>query len=219
LVAVLKAWGYKAWYSVLDTKKHGIPQSRPRFYLVAILRHAYTHKFVFPPNIEPENLDLFLDKEYIDYETGPLKCLGGDHFKKVNMDDEKVTRGLNKLREKGADPTAETCVIDIGSSAAWAAVKKGCSLCLTKTHCRRGGHWLTTKHRTMTLREMARLQGLPPQRLAGGLGGASPAALAGALGNAMSINVLMRLLPGALWSAGLLGRKMKLPTEFASKLH
>ena len=70
---------------------------------------------------------------------------------------------------------------------------------------RSGGHWIYQLRRKTSIYEMAALQGLPQvilQRMMETSVG--EAFLGAAIGDAMSINVLMRVLPVALASAGIL---------------
>ena len=82
--------------------------------------------------------------------------------------------------------------------------------CLTAARGAQGSFHISTKHRMTTIHELGRLQGwhtLPIDKVLGK--GAKVSALGRALGNGMSVNVLHRLLPRALWSAGLLERKTR----------
>ena len=63
MVSLLEGWGYHVAHRILDTRKQGIPQSRPRFYLVGIQRRAMAHQFDFPEDIDPEPIEDFLDDE------------------------------------------------------------------------------------------------------------------------------------------------------------
>ena len=69
-----------------------------------------------------------------------------------------------------------------------------------------GGYFIAKLHRYLMLEEMATLQGLPHAVLAAMLAaaGGNRRLVGQAIGDAMSVNVLMRLLPRALHSAGLL---------------
>ena len=60
------------------------------------------------------------------------------------------------------------------------------------------------------------LQGIPPNRFNYKTAGVKGDDLKFAVANAMSANVLMRLLPDTLWAAGLLvEKKIVLPTRFS----
>lgn len=207
MVSLLKNWGYVVTHRVLDTRKQGIPQSRPRFYLVGILRRAMTADFDFPADIDPEPIEAFLDEED---QRPPLK----DAPMKV------CKEGLQRLVEKGkaGDPSQETCCVDVFSTQAWSASMKGISPCLTATRCKQGGHFVSTRRGLMTRSEMCRLQGIPPGRFRPELIGISETHFLQAVGNAMSANVLARLFAHVLSAANLSAQSLDPPTGFAAKL-
>ena len=91
--------------------------------------------------------------------------------------------------------------------------------CLTATRCASGGHFITHKGRMMTTSEMCRLQGLPPNRINYGKAKVSRAKFSKAIGNMMSVNVLQRLLPPLLRSAGLhvRGHFKEIPSVFSHR--
>ena len=63
---------------------------------------------------------------------------------------------------------------------------------------------MAKQKRQMTIIEMMKLQGIRPQTVEGWSAFLSDAAMGAALGNAMSVNVLERLVPRALKAAGLI---------------
>ena len=96
--------------------------------------------------------------------------------------------------------------------------------CLTAARGAQGGFHISTKHRMTTIHELGRLQGWHTLSIDKVLDrGAKVSSLWRALGNGMSVNVLYRLLPRALRSAGLLERKprdvFKIPPAEARALH
>ena len=95
-------------------------------------------------------------------------------------------------------------MVDHNSSATWANYKVNASLCLTKSRGRSGGFWLAKQKRHMTITEMMKLQGIRPLAVEGWSAYLSDSAMGAALGNAMSVNVLERLVPRALKAAGLI---------------
>ena len=95
-------------------------------------------------------------------------------------------------------------MVDHHSSATWANHKVNASLCLTKSRGRSGGFWLAKQKRHMTIIEMMKLQGIRPPTVEGWSAFLSDSAMGAALGNAMSVNVLERLVPKALKAAGLI---------------
>lgn len=52
LLDVLSELGYNSYWAVLDGKTCGVPQSRPRVFVVSIRKDVDTHKFEFPTKFE-----------------------------------------------------------------------------------------------------------------------------------------------------------------------
>lgn len=205
MINVLDSCGYKVHWRILNTKDQGIPQSRPRFYLVAIEGKSCRRSFEFPPSVDPEPIENFLEKD-IGHKRRPSNTATTKRALKV---------GKNKLKAKGIDSSKVHAFIDVGATPEWSSTMVGCSPCLTSTRCRQGGHYSTVAKRMMTLKEMMRLQGIPDHRFNHKRAGVKEDDLLFAVGNAMSTNVLMRLLPNALWAAGLLEEKIIAPTRFS----
>lgn len=59
---ILKLAGYKCYCAMMDTREHGVPQSRPRIYLIALLvKHLHPDRpFSFPEPIPKPRLKRFL---------------------------------------------------------------------------------------------------------------------------------------------------------------
>ena len=105
---------------------------------------------------------------------------------------------------------ATCCFVDVHAHVSSMNVKLGTLPCLTASRGSRGGFHTTTKNRMTTIHELGRLQGWHTSSIDKALErGAKISMLGHALGDGMSVNVLYRLLPRALWSAGLLGRRMR----------
>lgn len=181
-----QALKYKVYMQVLNTKDHGVPQSRPRCYFVAF-RTSKKVSFRFPKALKCSKLVHFLDKA---------------------EGDDKVD--LTTYEEKyGEQIWQEDLVLDIGSSAGWQSKMVVCP-CLTRGRCLQKGYYLPKQLRRLSGAECARLQGVPKciyEKMSLHLQRKMPAYAAeeaaekqvmGALGDSMSINVLMRLLPPAL---------------------
>ena len=204
MIQVLKTRGYMVYWQIMNTKDHGIPQSRPRWYLVAIEGKSYVHPFEFPASIDPEPIENFMEK-------GRAERQGLNTATKKKA----FNAGVKKLKAKGIDHSKVHAFIDVGATAKWSSTMVGCSPCLTSTRCKQGGHYSTVANGMMTRKEMTRLQGIPDDRYNFKRAQAKEEDLLLAVGNAMSTNVLMRLLPNALWAAGLLKVKIDLPTRFS----
>lgn len=213
MITTLESLHYSVKWKVLNTRNHGIPQSRPRFYLVAILSELLhegdgDNWFDFPPDIPAESIHKFMDKNDEQREQPP----------KTTTCSEALKAGLEKLKQKNVDASRDPCFIDVNATPAWSSAMVGVCPCLTSTRCTQGGHFYTSGQGMLALTEMQRLQGIPDGRFDAHRAKVRPTDLAFATGNAMSVNVLMRILPDALYAANLLERRLALPTRFASKL-
>jgi DNA-cytosine methyltransferase len=195
----LKTMGYSLRYKVFDTKNNGIPHSRPRTYLVGVRRDIKVGKFRFPDTIPAEQVDRFLD--------GILtpSCWDRVQLQKTPNVQAVLERAYGILEKKGVNPAHTPCFVETGASLTWSSVMVGTSPCLTATRCANGGHFMTHLGRLMTVSELCRLQGLPPNRINYGRARVPWRVLAKAIGNMMSVNVLQRLLPPLLKCAGLKG--------------
>ena len=101
-------------------------------------------------------------------------------------------------------------LFDVHADVSCMNIKLGTLPCLTASRGSRGGLHITTKNRATTIHELGRLQGWHTSSIDKALdGGAKINILGRALGDGASVNVLYRLLPRALWSAGLLERKTR----------
>ena len=205
MIDVLKKFGYRVYWQVLNTKDHGIPQNRPRFYLVAIEGKSKRHPFRFPPSIDPEPIENFMEKDVRQQE--------------LTTDTQKtaLNAAKKKLKKKGIDSSvAVHAFVDVGATPKRSSAMVGTCPCLTSSRCKMGGHYSTVAKRMLTRKEMLRLQVIPPNRFNYKTAGVKEDDLKFAVANAMSTNVLMRLLPDTLWAAGLLvEKKIVLPTRFS----
>ena len=216
ILTKLKRLRYSLSHRVINTKDHGIPQSRPRTYLVGVRRDIKVAKFRFPDAIPAEPVDLFLD----DNDKLTKSCRRQVVLPKTSNTQAVLNRAYNILKEKGARPAQDPCFVETGASLAWSSVMIGTSPCLTATRCGNGGHFMTHRRRLMTVSEMCRLQGLPPNRINYRQAKVSSKVFARAVGNMMSVNVLQRILPALLKSAGLLEASghLEAPTVFSHRL-
>ena len=114
----------------------------------------------------------------------------------------QVLQNLHKARQSiiasGGRPEHEPWVVDCDSSLRYSNYMHNVSPCLTKSRAR--GHWLLHKNRRMNINEMLRLQGFNPAQVAVAV---SECTLGQQIGNAMSVNVIERVLNHALQAAGL----------------
>ena len=183
---VLRLLDYEFTFEKLNTREFGIPQSRPRLYILAVCKESLRCPLVMPtPRDAQPDLHTFLDK-----------TLQGS---------ERLT--LPKYEEKlGADMWTRGYVLDVAASPRYQHVLKNCCPCLTKTRCKQDGYYIPKLKRRLTSFEIARLQGLPRQVAGSMLAAAEDMpkrAFVEAAGDAMSVNVLQTAMRRCCDSAGL----------------
>ena len=178
---------YNIYWDLLNTKHHGIPHNRPRYYFVGIRRRDDRGSFSFPSTSPMLALELLLDQRL----HRPMSLDLPSQRTAV----ENVESLCRQVRAGGSDPFEDPWVFGCDKSVG--AAMYNCSPCLTRA--RFAGHWLSSRGRRMSLREMARLQGVPddfPVTV-------SETEFRRQLGNMMSVNVLERILCSLLPAAGL----------------
>ena len=109
----------------------------------------------------------------------------------ININTEKL---LGELE----NPFTTTYVMDIDSSSGRSKAMACCSPCMMRSRYK--GHWLSTRGRRMNVDEMLRLQGFRPRHFRSVI---SATELGKQCGNAMSVNVLERVLAKLLPAARL----------------
>mmetsp|Transcript_58013 Transcript_58013/g.175372 ORF Transcript_58013/g.175372 Transcript_58013/m.175372 type:complete len:372 (-) Transcript_58013:35-1150(-) len=196
IVEALEALGtYNVYSKVLDTKEHGVPQSRRRIYFVGIKKSCDDGSFDFPEPVPRPSIELFLEPR----RRRPLRSVLPPRTQTTAL--ANVRRALRELTEQGYDPLKVPFVVDCDSSGPRMKYVKDVSPCLTCS--RAAGHWITNRMRRMTKAEMMRLQGMRPESFQVAV---SDAQLGKQIGNAMSVNVLERLFAQLLPAAGLVAR-------------
>jgi len=194
----------------LSTQDHGVPQSRPRVYIVGILKSAQSaqHKFQWPKALPKPSIEEFLDpiKGTVKLTDLPPKTSGTAY--------RNVTAKLKQLKKEGIDPLNASYIIDCDSSDYRSSMMR--DRCMTITRSRAQGFWVTSRARRLTLDEMFRLQGMTPGRIVPPPG-VSERQVAQMIGNAMSQNVLERLFSSLLPAAGLVSRTLQDPWLVGNK--
>jgi hypothetical protein len=110
------------------------------------------------------------------------------------------------MQKEKIDMFKKWYVIDIHAGKNYRHMARNRSPCITKSRGATSGFFITRLKRRMQVIEMARLQGLPStvaREFLDAVGGDEKIVGQG-VGDAMSLNVLMRVLPRALYSAGLI---------------
>ncbi len=194
VVGLLEAWGYQVHWRQQNTKDHGLPQSRPRFYMVALLEPNQTRKFTWPPSIACLPVERLLDAR----DAAPASLMPT-----TNHATTTLLTAMERLRQANVDPHTTSCFIDVMASAGWTSTMQDICPCLTATRSATGGHYITKCQRLLTVAEICRLQCLPPDRHDWVAAKVSQREFLRAVGNAMSANVLARILSHTLYAAGL----------------
>jgi DNA (cytosine-5)-methyltransferase 1 len=191
---------YIVSWRVLNTADFGLPQNRPRLYIIGMRRDALQDglQFLWPRPLGCVPLDSILEVA--------VKC--EDHQPKVGtIAHTNLRMFLDRLQEK-AEPPSGLAALDIFASKNRATQSRspmvGLIPCLTRTRAGSGGYWITGIDRLLTTREMLRLQGLPDHftELAE-RANVSDRQLRQMIGNAMSVNVLVTILSRLLPAVGL----------------
>jgi DNA (cytosine-5)-methyltransferase 1 len=198
---------YRIQHRVLNTKEHGVPQNRPRVYIICIRKDVDDGSFILD-DLQPlptPSIEMFLDKRKPSQVTGLPPVRNGNGRR-------NVLHHLAAIRKTtGDDPFTVPYVIDDGSTLERSTAKKDCCPCITR---RRGaGHWVSNRGRRLLKTEMARLQGMDPTRFVVAV---RPTMLGEQLGNTMSVNILERLFCRILPAAGLAKRGKPLPDRWES---
>jgi len=193
IIEALEALGkYNIYHQLLDTKQHGVPQSRRRIYIVGIKKSCDDGSFEFPKPVETPSIEVFLDPRPQLPESSALPPASQSTAR------TNVKQALKELTAKGCDPLKKPFIVDCDSSPGRSKYFKDVSPCMT---CSRAtGHWVTSRMRRMNKAEMMRLQGMDPATFKVAV---SANQLGKQIGNAMSCNVLERLFVRVLPAAGL----------------
>merc|ERR1711972_355450 len=181
---------YNIQDKILDTKDHGVPHARRRWYCIGILKSIDDGSFSFPEKVPCASIEFFLDKRDAQLVSTGMPPVS------QKIASTNVKSALRTLKREGSDPTQEAFIVDCDSSPNRSKYAHGVSPCIT---CSRGaGHWVTNRGRRLTKAEMMRLQGMNPTEFTVAV---SESQLGKQLGNTMSVNVLerlfVRLLPAA----------------------
>ena len=182
---------YNIWFDLLDTREHGVPHSRPRWYFVGILASEDRGTFQMPAPIPCPSIERFLQPR-----------LGRPSDQDLPPTSQSVARlnvmcTLHELRLQGRDPLEECWLIDCDSSHGRSGFMLECSPCITRSRAR--GHWITNRGRRLSTAEAMSLQGIR----CGIALQTTEVQFCQILGNSMSVNILERLLCRLLPAVGL----------------
>ena len=100
------------------------------------------------------------------------------------------------IKKRHGKPSSLDAIIDIGCSASYRTYRVGASPTLTASRCCHLGYFCTSLKRQLSVEELMRLQGADPRAL--DTSETSQTAMGRIVGNAMSINVISKVLEQAL---------------------
>ncbi len=187
---------YNMCWRILDSKAiGGVPQSRPRLYIVGIMRSAQVRAFEFPGPIRMGPLTAFVNGQPAPEGNLPKSMSELRNYLEI----------LTAVNAR-ADVDLAMVVGDLGTSksrkAHWTA---GHSPCLTRCRAGHGGHWSFQKRRYFQTEEMESLMGMPRgSRIWKGV--ISQRQYGMLLGNGFVIPVVGRILLRMAYAANLITR-------------
>ena len=194
MLRIIQAEGYHVTWHIMDAQKHGLPQSRQRLYIVAVQKGQVVNDFSWPQDLKIlASVDRFIS------HTAP---------RPLNLTSETARQAVKLAREKlkarGLEGNGLTTIVDIHASRQYVTVKQDACPCITATRGRQQGFLILTQNRLTSIQELGRLQGFPTCVIDKLCRDKQSSIVGHALGNAMAVNILVRILPRLLHSAGLL---------------
>ena len=207
---------YHVTAKVMNSQDHGLPQNRPRLYILGIVKDRMVNGFEFqwPEKVGHAPLQLILD-------SVPDASPGSKLPKpKVTMppESQKTARKnfthafKNIASDLKINPLTSDIVCDIDGGQG-PHFMDGIVPCLTRSRCGKESHWVFCRGRRLNLAEMLRLTGVRPADI--NLSATSHTQLGKMIGNSMSVPVLERLLLRLLPAVGLMSAE-KAPKRWES---
>jgi hypothetical protein len=196
----IRGFGYQATWHKMNTRDWGLPQNRPRVWLVCIRSNRAVRPFRLPcaPGVCIQLADII----------EPLPREEWKELPATRHARSNVIRAYEKHVAAGVNIFEVPVVVNIVASLRVYSSTVNYSMCLTRAHAAARGYWISTKGGTMNVHEMALLHGITKNMIDPvrdiGLGEAT---YGGMLGDTMSLNVLCPLLASALFAAGFTDEK------------
>ena len=175
IVSELKKCGYYVEHRVVCTSRFGLPQTRRRWYLIAVLSSALVQELVWPAEIDQIPLCSLLGPRPAGASPARRPGPAG------GLASRNVSREVGRLVCAGVD-VASAGVLDCDASASWSGQSKACCPCLTRS--RRKGFWHIGRGERLSPHACMRLQGLRSDQFGRACSDGDLRALAG---NSMSL--------------------------------
>lgn len=189
--------GYSLYWQVLKSCEYGVPQTRERMYLVALMDPAV--EFSFPDARPCCSASSLIDKLPPDrFQVLPDIGPAGGLTRQKN-----VIQQLERcLANSELNPFVTPVFVTSGASAQRSNFMVGMCMTITRSEALRQGYWCTMKGGFLEPHEVARFQGFPDGFLDWRNLGITDAQFCALLGNAMTFNVILHLLPRLLRASG-----------------
>ena len=182
---------YKGWHRVLCTSANGLPQTRRRWFLVAVRSDCVVSDFVWPEALEMLPLSLVLGPRSKGASSARRPGVG------ISLATRNVDTAVGWLLARNPAFARSDYIIDCDASANWCGKPSQCCPCLTRS--RPQGLWNISRGERISAAACMRLQGVCTEGLVLPDKDGQVRNLAG---NAMSLCVVERLLRAALVAAG-----------------
>ena len=171
--------------------------NRPRWYCLACNASTYKPGWEWPEAVDMPAAELLLDS------MTPMERTGAESLitPSTRTGEQGLLNGLLRIVSDGGDPIQDAYFIDIESSVKFAGPPREYLGCLTAARGKTRGWWVTNRGRRLSLAEIFRFQGFNLNDFS--TKGIRQSDLGHMAGNAMSTNVIERLLSRALYHASL----------------
>lgn len=194
---LLHSGSYVVSHRVICTSDHGLPQTRRRWFLVAIRADCAVCDFAWPDAIDMLPLALILGpRAEGDCATRRPGAAG-------SLASRNVDRAVEWLAANGVDTGSSDIIIDCNASEGWCGKPTARCPCLTRS--RPQGLWNVSRGCRISAAATMRLQGVLTSKLVLPISDGATRHLAG---NAMSLCVVERLLRAALVAIGVHGHAL-----------
>ena len=187
---------YVVTWELLNSRLHsGLPQNRPRLYIVGITTQVQGAKpFAWPAQIPMRPLKTVLDRVDPKLLKQPRVKMTRTFLRNYLATIKKIKADKGKL--------TDDYIGDMGASKAFGAqLTLGYSPCLTRARAGSSAFFVFSRGRPMTRAEMFRMQGVPPKRIVGPKG-ITDRDLRLMIGNSNDVHLYARLLARILPAIG-----------------
>lgn len=198
--------GYVVLHKLLTTAEHGLPQKRQRLYICGIRRDSLNPNVsldtLWPKPLEhPVNLRMFLNKERLPGLPVIDEASQCTTFRE-NLEHAKRIMG-DDWRKFGV-------CIDVGAGQHKICTSE-CFPTITSSRASALSYYAPYRRQKLSAVELGRLQGLPDDLTEQMETRCGTRVVGAAIGNALSLNVVERVLRNLLWASSLVS---ELPSDF-----